>query len=121
MKKDRLASFSKSWRRSTAQLAEGVGRTVLYGKDPEDDSIKDLGDQANSAYNREFLFELGNGDRRLLQDVVAAAAEDQRGRVRRLRALRRAHRRQAPRGAAVRALLHRLPALVEEEERTAAR
>ena len=38
----------------------------------EDDSIKDLGDQANTAYNREFFFELGNGDRRLLRDVVSA-------------------------------------------------
>ena len=30
------------------------------------------GDQANTAYTREFFFELGNGDRRLLRDVVAA-------------------------------------------------
>jgi DnaK suppressor protein len=49
-----------------------VGRTALYGKDQEDDSIKDLGDQANTAYTREFFFELGNGDRRLLRDVVSA-------------------------------------------------
>jgi DnaK suppressor protein len=49
-----------------------VGRSSLYGKDQEDDSIKDLGDQANTAYTREFFFELGNGDRRLLRDVVLA-------------------------------------------------
>src|SRR5438093_1035357 len=42
------------------------------GEGPEDDSVKDLGDQATSAYNREFLFELGNGDRRLLKEVVSA-------------------------------------------------
>ena len=54
------------------QLTEEVGRTALYGKDAEDDSIKDLGDQANTAYTREFFFELGNGDRRLLRDVVSA-------------------------------------------------
>ena len=40
-----------------------------------DDSIKDLGDQASSAYNREFLFELGNGDRRVLKEVAAALAK----------------------------------------------
>jgi DnaK suppressor protein len=54
------------------QLADGVGRSASYGKDQEDDAIKDLGDQANTAYTREFFFELGNGDRRLLRDVVAA-------------------------------------------------
>ena len=47
-------------------------KNVLYGKGPEDDSIKDLGDQASSAYNREFLFELGNGDRRRLKEVALA-------------------------------------------------
>ena len=49
-----------------------MGRNVLYGKGPEDDSIKDLGDQASSAYNREFLFELGNGERRRLKEVALA-------------------------------------------------
>ena len=64
MKKERLASFKKKLLDKQRQLADGVGRTATYGKDQEDDSIKDLGDQANTAYNREFFFELG--------DVVAA-------------------------------------------------
>src|SRR5215510_1407797 len=81
MKKDRLASFKKRLLDKQHQLVQEVGRTALYGKDQEDDSIKDLGDQANTAYTREFFFELGNGDRR-----------------------------QATRRASVRALLHRLPA-----------
>jgi DnaK suppressor protein len=72
MRKDRLAHFRKKLEDKHRQLVEEVGRTVLYGKGPEDDSIKDLGDQATSAYNREFLFELGNGDRRLLKEVVSA-------------------------------------------------
>src|SRR5512133_1701298 len=72
MKKDRLASFRKTLVEKQRQLADEVGRTALYGKDQEDDSIKDLGDQANAAYTREFFFELGNGDRRLLRDVVSA-------------------------------------------------
>jgi DnaK suppressor protein len=72
MRKERLASFKKRLLEKHAQLADGVGRTAIYGKDQEDDSIKDLGDQANTAYTREFFFELGNGDRRLLRDVVAA-------------------------------------------------
>jgi len=54
------------------QLVEEVGRNVLYGKGPEDDSIKDLGDQASSAYHRAFLLELGNGDRPLLKEVLLA-------------------------------------------------
>ncbi|MGH7279863.1 MAG: TraR/DksA family transcriptional regulator [Candidatus Rokuibacteriota bacterium] len=72
MKKDRLASFKKRLLEKQRQLVEEVGRSAVYGKDQEDDSIKDLGDQANTAYTREFFFELGNGDRRLLRDVVSA-------------------------------------------------
>jgi DnaK suppressor protein len=72
MKKDRLAYFKKRLLEKQHQLVEEVGRSSLYGKDQEDDSIKDLGDQANTAYTREFFFELGNGDRRLLRDVVLA-------------------------------------------------
>src|SRR5918995_5743356 len=74
MKKERLASFRERLLDKQRQLADGVGKTALYGKDQEDDSIKDLGDQANTAYTREFFFELGNGDRRLLRDVVSALA-----------------------------------------------
>src|SRR3989304_1310786 len=72
MRKERLTYFRKRLLEKQRQLTEEVGRTALYGKDQEDDSIKDLGDQANTAYNREFFFELGNGDRRLLRDVVSA-------------------------------------------------
>src|SRR5688572_13358717 len=72
MRKERLAHFRKKLEEKHRQLTEEVEKTVMYGKGPEDDSIKDLGDQASSAYNREFLFELGNGDRRLLKEVVSA-------------------------------------------------
>ncbi len=72
MRKDRVASFKKRLLEKQRQLTEEVGKSALYGKDQEDDSIKDLGDQANTAYTREFFFELGNGNRELLRDVVAA-------------------------------------------------
>ena len=72
MKKERLASFKKRLLEKREQLADGVGRSASYGKDQDDDANKDLGDQANTAYTRELFFELGNGDRRLLRDVVAA-------------------------------------------------
>ena len=72
MRKDRLTQFRKRLIEKHRQLADEVGRTALYVKDQEDDSIKDLGDQANTAYTREFFFELGNGDRRILRDVVSA-------------------------------------------------
>jgi DnaK suppressor protein len=72
MRKERLTHFRKKLEEKHRQLVDEVGRNVLYGKGPEDDSIKDLGDQASSAYNREFQFELGNGDRRLLKEVVSA-------------------------------------------------
>ena len=71
MRKERLASFKKRLLEKHDQLADGVGRTA-FGKDQEDDSIKDLGDQANNSYAREFFFELGNGNHRLLRDVVTA-------------------------------------------------
>jgi len=72
MRKDRLAYFRKQLIEKQRRLVDEVGKSALHGKDQEDDSIKDLGDQANSAYTREFFFELGNGDRRLLREVVQA-------------------------------------------------
>jgi DnaK suppressor protein len=72
LKKDRLAQFRQRLSEKRRQLEDEVGRSALYGKGQEDDSIKDLGDQATTAYTREFLFELGNGDRRLLREVLIA-------------------------------------------------
>ena len=72
MRKDRLAQFRKRLLEKRSQLEAEVGRSALYGKGQEDDSIKDLGDQATTAYTREFLFELGNGDRRMLKEVLIA-------------------------------------------------
>ena len=72
MKKERVAHFKKALIDKRRQLEDEVGRSALYGKGQEDDSIKDLGDQATTAYTREFLFELGNGDRRLLREVLTA-------------------------------------------------
>jgi DnaK suppressor protein len=72
MKKDRLAHFREQLIEKQRQLVDEVGKSSILGKDQEDDSIKDLGDQANSAYTREFFAELGNGDRRLLREVVQA-------------------------------------------------
>lgn len=79
MRKDRLAHFKKRLIEKQRQLVDEVGKSALYGKDQEDDSIKDLGDQANTAYTREFFFELGNGDRRLLREVVAALGKIEDG------------------------------------------
>jgi DnaK suppressor protein len=79
MRKDRLAYFKKRLIEKQRQLVDEVGKSALYGKDHEDDSIKDLGDQANTAYTREFFFELGNGDRRLLREVVAALGKIEDG------------------------------------------
>jgi len=72
IKKDRMARFRDALVDKRRQLEDEVGRSALYGKGQEDDSIKDLGDQATTAYTREFLFELGSGDRRLLKEVVIA-------------------------------------------------
>ena len=79
MKKDRLTHYRKKLLEKQRQLFEEVGRTALYGKGQEDDSIKDLGDQATTAYTREFLFELGNGDRRILKEVTAALQKIEEG------------------------------------------
>ena len=79
MRKDRVAYFKKQLLEKQRQLADEVGKTAMYGKDLEDDSIKDLGDQANSAYTREFSFELNNGDRRLLRDVMNALQRIEEG------------------------------------------
>ena len=44
MRKDRVTYFKKRLLEKLRQLVDEVGRTALYGKDQEDDSIKDLGD-----------------------------------------------------------------------------
>jgi DnaK suppressor protein len=79
MKKERVAHFKKALLDKRRQLEDEVGRSALYGKGHEDDSIKDLGDQATTAYTREFLFELGNGDRRLLREVLIALRKLEEG------------------------------------------
>jgi DnaK suppressor protein len=79
MRKDRVAYFKKRLLDKYQQLSDEVGKSAVYGKGQEDDSIKDLGDQANTAYTREFFFELGNGDRRLLRDVVSALQKIESG------------------------------------------
>lgn len=79
LKKTQVAHFRKRLLEKRRQLEEEVGRSALYGKGQEDDSIKDLGDQATTAYTREFLFELGNGDRRLLKEVMEALRKLEEG------------------------------------------
>lgn len=69
---DRLMQLREALVAKRRQLEAEVGRNALYEKGMDDDATKDLGDQANTAYTREFLFELGNGDRRLLRDVLIA-------------------------------------------------
>jgi len=72
MRPDQLREFQAKLVDKRRQLEDEVGRGVLYGKDVKDDATKDLGDQALNAYTREFQFELGSGDRRLLRDVLTA-------------------------------------------------
>jgi len=72
LKKERLNHFRTKLVDKRRQLEDEVGRSALYGKGQEDDSTKDLGDQATTAYTREFLFELSSGDRRLLREVLTA-------------------------------------------------
>src|SRR5262249_8576164 len=79
MRKDRLAYFKKRLIEKQRQLTEEVGRTALYGKDQEDDSIKDLGDQADTAYTREFFFRWGTADGRRLRDAVTAGQKRDAG------------------------------------------
>ena len=44
MRKDRLTYFKKQLIEKQRQLVDEVGRTASYGKDAEDDAIKDLGE-----------------------------------------------------------------------------
>jgi DnaK suppressor protein len=68
----RLKALREALVAKRRQLETEVGRSALYEKGLDEDATKDLGDQANTAYTREFLFELGNGDRRLLREVLTA-------------------------------------------------
>ena len=68
----RLKALREALVAKRRQLETEVGRSIVYEKGLDDDATKDLGDQANTAYTREFQFELGNGDRRLLREVLTA-------------------------------------------------
>jgi DnaK suppressor protein len=68
----RLKALREALVAKRRQLETEVGRSALYEKGVDEEATKDLGDQANTAYTREFLFELGNGDRRLLREVLTA-------------------------------------------------
>ena len=68
----RLEEWREALLAKRRQLETEVGRSALYEKGLDDGATKDLGDQANTAYTREFQFELGNGDRRLLRAVLTA-------------------------------------------------
>ena len=61
----------RSWPSAVSSRTRSAGASA-YEKGLDDDTTKDLGDQANTAYTREFQFELGNGDRRLLREVITA-------------------------------------------------
>lgn len=69
---DRLTQIRATLEAKRRQLEDEVGRSIVYDKGPDDDTMKDLGDQANTAYTREFQAELGNGERRLLREVLTA-------------------------------------------------
>jgi len=68
----RLKALREALVAKRRQLETEVGRSALYEKGVDEDATKDLGDQANTEYTREFQFELGNGDRRLLREVEIA-------------------------------------------------
>lgn len=72
MGQHRLDALREALVAKRRQLESEVGRSALYEKGVDEDATKDLGDQANTAYTREFQFELGNGDRRLLREVMTA-------------------------------------------------
>ena len=110
MRKERLAQFKKKLEEKHRQLVEGVGKTVLYAKGPEDDSTKDLGDQAATSYNREFLFELSNGDRRLLKEVGSALQKLEDGNFGDCERCGEAIAEKRLEALPLRALLHRVPA-----------
>lgn len=80
MGEDRLSYFRQRLLDKRRQLEQEVGRSTLYRKGQGDEATKDLGDQATSAYTREFLFELDNGDRRLLKEVLTALRKLDEGR-----------------------------------------
>ena len=68
----RLTQLREALVAKRRQLETEVGRSAIYEKGLDEDATKDLGDQANTAYTREFQFGLGNGDRRLLREVMTA-------------------------------------------------
>lgn len=72
MRKERLHHFRKKLLERKRDLIEEVGKSAAYDTLQDDGSIKDIGDQASNAYNKEFFFELGNGDRKLLKEVLNA-------------------------------------------------
>lgn len=74
MDKKKLKYFGERLEQKRQGLAAVVHKTENYGRENDAGETQDLADQANSSYQKEFLFSKSNGDRNLLQLVKQALA-----------------------------------------------
>ena len=72
MKATKLKVLQRRLQEKRKELISGVRTRSASSLQAGDDAIQDIADQAASAYTKEFLFSLGDAERRLLRQVDAA-------------------------------------------------
>lgn len=72
MKATKLKELQRRLEEKRKELLSGVRTRSATHLQAGDDGIRDIADQASSAYTKEFLLSLGDAERRLLRQVDAA-------------------------------------------------
>ena len=72
MKATKLKELQRRLEEKRKELLSGVRTRSATNLQAGDDGIRDIADQAFSAYTKEFLLSLGDAERRLLRQVDAA-------------------------------------------------
>ncbi len=71
-KRDRLAVIRERLLSQRQEILDLYKHDLRVGQESSDEASEDIVDRANNAYQREFMFNLSGGERRLLRQVEGA-------------------------------------------------
>ncbi len=72
IKRDRLEVIRKSLQSQRQEILDLYEHDLRVGQQASDEASEDVVDRANNAYQREFMFNLSGGERKLLRQVEGA-------------------------------------------------
>ena len=106
---DKRQYFEQRLRQRQQELEQAVANTVEQALSSNTDDTRDVADQAVAGYQKELLFSQGSVRSSQLRSGAPGTGAPCGGKLRRLRSLLPAHRRQTHRGPSLDAVLHQLP------------